>query len=811
MKRLLAVFLAILIGCTLVTPAFAEEGTQQLSPLVQNVLQSSANDDLNLLVTRSNYGYMQFVTNFRSSSAAQGLIQMTDGLIDTGYEPDETKYIEVLSNIILTYDYDNAADISEQAKLDDLKDFRDYAMDAKDATVDIVGLLSGNDEFGDALTVAVDGLSTLIDNTDEWIDALYDLDTILQDYSSYTFFLETVEQNSEGELRSAAEKMRHALSSILQTKLQTYNDVSADNFDRFSEFFASDLFVDLLKNTDIYESDMAVRCFADQAGEVIDALGILESSWDLGTLIGKTIGNVVVGGENLIRRVLEMEALFDISCALQTELPDLLSDAVQESDDSKVEQMAHLAQMLVNCHIRGEYCEYSIVASDAGLLSWANKGSAQEALEWYESQASVLISMEKRFGAILTSGIISGMVYAAADDSSVNAQSDVIITVSDSNGNVVRSEAISDTGGYSFSLPAGTYTVTAELEGHEPSSKEITLAAADMLNVDFEMKQNVINVADYFTNYEDLVSKLNMEPTECWQFFESDSYVADGFYLEWDGSIFSMKQETNGPATLYGFSVGDSAEEFICCLEENGWFYMYDTVPSGTYYGLLTSTGDQYLLKFESNDKGQLTFWYLNNWPEGEDIANYYNAELQGNIQEGTDWKSAYANILVDWHRIEDYCDTSYIEFYFEEDCEFDQYFLYDLNKDSVPELFLYSTTMGLTEVFTYSDTLIWCGLDDFAGINTATNELIVQGHWHGAGGSGVFEWRSYALIDNVLECTAYIDIQGDNYTIYRDGTNTDGNENEYNQIFSLHMADYTPFDEFTRYMLFDTAGLDNS
>ena len=177
--------------------------------------------------------------------------------------------------------------------------------------------------------------------------------------------------------------------------------------------------------------------------------------------------------------------------------------------------------------------------------------------------------------------------------------------------------------------------------------------------------------------------------------------------------------------------------------------------------------------------------------------------------EENQGWKSAYTSILTDWKTIEDYHDTSYIQRYFGDDYQFDKYFLYDLNEDSIPELFLYSSTMGLTEVFTYSDGLVWCGEDVFAGIQATTHELIVHGHWHGAGGSGEYEWGSFLLADQSLKCTAYIDAVGDIYTAYQNGTYMNVTKEEYDAIYNQHFADYIAYESFAKYSLSDVSGLE--
>lgn len=223
-------------------------------------------------------------------------------------------------------------------------------------------------------------------------------------------------------------------------------------------------------------------------------------------------------------------------------------------------------------------------------------------------------------------GILTGMAYTTATDGSVNELSGVSVTVADSAGNTVETAVTSELSGYTFVLPAGTYTMTAEADGYASVNRKVSLTENGVLNVNLEMNPDNlgVDIMDYLTNYRDLVSILNMEPANSWQFFSSgQSYAIDGFYLEWLDSIFSMKIEAQSPVTFYGYSFGDASDSFVRQLEENGWFYMYD----GTY-GKVTQT-DNLFLEFETNEQGAITFLYLNNWPEGEGIADYYNTALQ--------------------------------------------------------------------------------------------------------------------------------------------------------------------------------------
>ena len=106
-----------------------------------------------------------------------------------------------------------------------------------------------------------------------------------------------------------------------------------------------------------------------------------------------------------------------------------------------------------------------------------------------------------------------------------------------------------------------------------------------------------------------------------------------------------------------------------------------------------------------------------------------------------TGWKKAYDSIIKNWKNAEknkDYKgESDYLKFSFGKDYKYDRYLLLDIDGNNTPELILYSTTMTLATVFTYSNNkLVFLMTNDINKINTKTGEIIIHGHWHGAGGS---------------------------------------------------------------------------
>ena len=174
-------------------------------------------------------------------------------------------------------------------------------------------------------------------------------------------------------------------------------------------------------------------------------------------------------------------------------------------------------------------------------------------------------------------------------------------------------------------------------------------------------------------------------------------------------------------------------------------------------------------------------------------------------------WQKAYQSILSNWKRAEKYQDMSYLKYYFGKDYKFNQYFLYDLNGDSTPELFLYSTSMGMTLILSYNGKIRALGYDSFYGIHKKRHEIVVRGHWHGAGGSGTREWYVYNMRGtSKLALTYAIDKLGSQYSVYnaRTGESTYSKDtyskNAYSSVYNTHVKGTTKLSSFKKYKLSD-------
>lgn len=446
------------------------------------------NGEWKYLLTSNNYQYKQLSNVIRSSAADQYMLSIIDFYISTGAEPDKRKYEEVLMNIIMTSEYDSSEKISEQCKMDKMKSGKEYLMDAKDAVNSAIQIYSGihstDNEWEEALTTAIDGLSTLTDNTDNLLDALCDLETILYNYGKLDELLNYIYENSSGELKKAAQELNSGMKSLMCIKLEMYNDVSNKNFQNYTELLFTDSFIKAVKLSDEYANDENLKFFVDKADGLFEVLDVMKNSWNLGVIIGKTIGNITVGGENIIRRVHEIEALSDIEDVLSNKILEEQNVLLGNQTIENLQNYVYDCNILTGTHIRGEYCVYSIIAKDAGWLSLLNFSKAEDAKQWYDLKTERILKISSNLENLLND-FKSEEIKDYEWQLKPTIEADNII-VPDYNDELFEKYAIIEKGGkYGLISNEGVVEIECKYNGYSICSLENTYIMAKKIENDY--------------------------------------------------------------------------------------------------------------------------------------------------------------------------------------------------------------------------------------------------------------------------------------------------------------------------------------
>ena len=285
-------------------------------------------------------------------------------------------------------------------------------------------------------------------------------------------------------------------------------------------------------------------------------------------------------------------------------------------------------------------------------------------------------------------------------------------------------------------------------------------------------------------------------------------------YLKLSESFDSepLYQEEELLGYYYNFKV---SEAWLDSTEMRNCFYVKEDLSE--ILCMDTATGNLYDLEsWRDSPKYAEQMKEISNWQqEREELL----LASEGQALDEP-WYDAYRAIVTDWTLIEDSdwsSDLDYIDYYFGQDYQFDSYWLCDIDRNGTPELFLYSDTRDMTDmvaVVTYTDQPVVVFVNMIYGINLKTAELIVHGHWHGAGGSGEYEWTGFRIQGTTAEysmCIDYYDYDEEDidnhYVIYHPETDdfeepVDGRE--YEEIYASHVANCIWVRDIPKYDLTD-------
>lgn len=275
------------------------------------------------------------------------------------------------------------------------------------------------------------------------------------------------------------------------------------------------------------------------------------------------------------------------------------------------------------------------------------------------------------------SGIITGMTYIIDDSEKASVLENVSVTVTDKDGNTAGSAVTSEASGFSFVLPAGTYSVTAEADGYETVNKELSISENEVQNINIVMEKAVIELTDY---YDDLSGYIEAAGLQAEDDVTYTSDLIQAYFLYSDMKEFTV-YNADPQFSAYGVRPGDSKEDAMASIAGYG-LAVSDSLIDGKqdiYLWDDNSLHEIVCISLFFGDDGNVRSWSACNWPQGE-VPSYYMDILKKGHEKGLtefeDWQAAYFEFIINDH----------LEHYNSNMCD---YTLVYINDDNIPELYV--------------------------------------------------------------------------------------------------------------------------
>ena len=394
MKRILAAMLIISMtaGITLQNVKASDEEIYYSESQIENIAQNyTENESLfeKCLCSDEGIAYWKMMHKINADHAFTWALDISSKMIEE--YPDKKRYAEILSCLISMQTGNVVEQVSEQSRFDHLKNTEDVIWDAAGLANELIGKTGVIGSVNDIVGSVFDGASTIIESKE--IAKYYE--TVYQDYAESTMFLDAIVSYSENsELKEVAGELKKASDSLLAKRLECLADINEEVAKYEAKFFYENLGVELLKQSDVYNTDDAVKFFADEAIKITENFS--DAKMEFNDMI--YAGNLAAGTNNTYNRYQEMKVVADISDALlkASEAVEVPNDTTADEVNALNEKCYYYKSLIVN-HARGEYLVHQLLMKDAEGVSsfrWLQEyfsGNGMKTDEWYDSQIEVLV------------------------------------------------------------------------------------------------------------------------------------------------------------------------------------------------------------------------------------------------------------------------------------------------------------------------------------------------------------------------------------------------------------------------------------
>jgi len=317
------------------------------------------------LIQRELFAYQGFVSDLYRNPARRVLLPASFWFADEA--PAVERYIEILANFMLLMEHELNDVHNHMAEADALKTMTDYAFDIASIIMSSAKLDKAVNNFGRLAYSA-------INVSKECYYSFKLLNKVLLDYENNFNFLTVIIQYSDNRnLVEAAKVLRNNVERVMEYRLGFF----IENADRVAEFVARDVFLDILLmeaiTNPVYLGQLGLSLYDEIAltklAEGYKNLGNLLAGANIARGLGVFAADMLVGISNVLNRVIEMQAMYDINQALIRDTENIRRNVHSGSDIDAIEHVFQNMRSMLYVNARGDYLLYRMVMYDGQWLS----------------------------------------------------------------------------------------------------------------------------------------------------------------------------------------------------------------------------------------------------------------------------------------------------------------------------------------------------------------------------------------------------------------------------------------------------------
>ncbi|GEM_PF-3959927 len=393
-----AVSVTMLLGCIFPQTVYAADEQSQQHKKLETYIQS---DSVSALQSDDLYEYVRFVDNTYNDKQFTDILNIVEIYTNTSAKSNKQNDKKILLDLFMLHDCSQSMKNVEQKNAYVQKVYHDNGKDVSKTAVQIAAETTQINDSMHALesniTDAMNGLANSSESTDACLEAIADLQVVLENYAYISQLCANIKEQSEEPMKSAANELKEAQKFMMQSRLNTYAVGSASDWKTWGNYFYAENLLQNCKNTEEYNKNENIKWYIDYAQQVAAKI---QSQSDAAKITQVLVSDLSEDGKTLLNRIADVVTVKAIGNTLSGILKDMSDKELSQVRDEKKEneftqRYITMSELLADCRILGEYSWCTIGNADKALSAAVTQRKGKKPDEIVENVSKNVAEIQK--------------------------------------------------------------------------------------------------------------------------------------------------------------------------------------------------------------------------------------------------------------------------------------------------------------------------------------------------------------------------------------------------------------------------------